>query len=479
MRCRVVALVGGVAACGEVTPPPPPGAAVVSVEIAAPEWAGLPGRSLQLTAEGRDSAGAVVAGAEFVWTSGDSNRARVDATGLVQFAGAPGPVAVWAREVTAGVADTVTLRVVREGDVRWAVSLGRDLQQSSGVTVARDGSLWVLTPYLTSNGRARSELFHLTPNGSVRCQAVLDRVYENLVVVPPSDDWVWVTGSRLYQIGPACQVVRTLDVEAPFEDALFISGAVADDGTFYGATSFHVLALTPALAELWRSPRSPRAGWLSPPTVAGDRVYAKDSSDSLYVFDRIAGSVIWTAPDPDDPPDGPFMQGPVVAHGRVAMPLAFSFMALDTAGAFLWRTSPTGRGVSEPVVLADGHLINQEQEAMYRRDPGGNTVWAVEAVRAWYWAWYGGPALAEGGVVYAAARDGFYAFTVDGTYVWRTQAVPGDSAWFAGAPAIAPDGTIYTWGAVNVYALFGSRPPDPTSPWPMWRHDAQRTGRAP
>ena len=49
---------------------------------------------------------------------------------------------------------------------------------------------------------------------------------------------------------------------------------------------------------------------------------------------------------------------------------------------------------------------------------------------------------------------------------------------FVGSPAIAPDGTVYTFTGTHVYAFWGARPPEPDSPWPMWRHDAQRTGWA-
>jgi outer membrane protein assembly factor BamB len=79
----------------------------------------------------------------------------------------------------------------------------------------------------------------------------------------------------------------------------------------------------------------------------------------------------------------------------------------------------------------------------------------------------------------AAGDQGFYAFDLDGNVLWDVRAVAGDSTSFAGSPAIAPDGTIYTWAGTHVYAIFGTHPPDPTSPWPMWRHDAQRTGRVP
>jgi len=41
-----------------------------------------------------------------------------------------------------------------------------------------------------------------------------------------------------------------------------------------------------------------------------------------------------------------------------------------------------------------------------------------------------------------------------------------------------PDGTVYTRASIHVYAFFGPAPPEPDFPWPIWRHDAERTGWA-
>lgn len=45
------------------------------------------------------------------------------------------------------------------------------------------------------------------------------------------------------------------------------------------------------------------------------------------------------------------------------------------------------------------------------------------------------------------------------------------------APAIGPDGTVYTGNSDHlIYAIYGSDAPA-ASAWPMFRHDAQNTGR--
>jgi hypothetical protein len=96
--------------------------------------------------------------------------------------------------------------------------------------------------------------------------------------------------------------------------------------------------------------------------------------------------------------------------------------------------------------------------------------------------WHGGPALNQGGQIICTANQGVFAFSTTGLLRWSFQttedAFPTVPVAFTGAPAIGPDGTIYTWTAKRVYALWGRYPPEPASPWPMWRHDAQRTGRA-
>ena len=85
--------------------------------------------------------------------------------------------------------------------------------------------------------------------------------------------------------------------------------------------------------------------------------------------------------------------------------------------------------------------------------------------------------MGEGGIIYCAGLDGFYAYDTSGQLRWSYQSTEGGTQLvpFIGAPAIAPDGTVYTYTDTRVYAFWASHPPEPNSPWPMWGHDAQRT----
>jgi outer membrane protein assembly factor BamB len=159
--------------------------------------------------------------------------------------------------------------------------------------------------------------------------------------------------------------------------------------------------------------------------------------------------------------------------------------AFDTAGALRWLTEETGLGMPEPAVGPDGVLYVQNRRwGLQAINPDGSTRWYrrhtgplgpfSEEPR---WPVYGGAALAQGGIIYGAGFDSFWAYDTNGTQLWRyVDDASGTAEGFSGAPAIGPDGTVYTYTGRRVYAFYGPSPPEPNSPWPMWRHDAQRTG---
>ena len=136
--------------------------------------------------------------------------------------------------------------------------------------------------------------------------------------------------------------------------------------------------------------------------------------------------------------------------------------------------------MSEPAVDAGGSSYIQSDDGLVALDKSSGAYRWQRAVARSRWAWYGGPALGDGGLIYAAGIDGFYAYDTSGTLRWEFHTLEDSTAFvpFIGAPAIAPDSTIYTYTDHYVYAFWGSHPPEPNSPWPMWRHDAQRSGVA-
>ena len=480
LRFLAVGVLAVAGSCGD-DGPTPPGDRVVRVELVAGDTIGLVGAVLALTARAFDAAGAPVADPAFEWSTSDTLRARVDADGRVTLGPLAGRAVITAQSGTA--TDSLALRGVFEGTVKWSVTFGDSFPVIGGPALGADGTVYVLTRP-RPNLREEAYLRALSPRGGLLWSTgPLDRTGANGHLVGP-DGTIYVTGRTVRAFDPA----GTLRWEHPLlgaSAAVFIFGALTDQGTLIVAGEDSPLSLDLVTGDtVWAGPVSAFGGWLVPPTVAGPRAYLKLEEDSVFQVDLPAGALIAFVPDPDTALDKrSFGVGPVVAGDRVYVPLAYRLAAFDTTGAQVFLTPQRGRGVSEPVITRDGRLIVQEQAGMRGLAPDGSQLWLAPGRRA-RWSWHGGPALATGDVLYLATIDGFYAYNVAPNNVslrWGFQVQDGTGANmpFTGAPVIAPDGTVYSYTDTHLYAFWANRPPEPESPWPMWRHDAQRTGFVP
>ena len=84
------------------------------------------------------------------------------------------------------------------------------------------------------------------------------------------------------------------------------------------------------------------------------------------------------------------------------------------------------------------------------------------------------PAIGADGTIYFGSRDNYlYALNPDGTLWWKFRT--GDAV--RSSPAIGEDGTIYV-GSDDGYLYAINDSGQGLSPWPMFHHDPQHTGRA-
>lgn len=324
----------------------------------------------------------------------------------------------------------------------------------------------------------------LSPDGTIRWNQPLTQVSIcNGIVVTPGSEQLWIAGARLYLLSATGQLIwDTLRAVDPYPAVVpdFLGGAASSD-LLVAAWGKHVIAYDAAdHAFRWVSQLAPLVSWLVPPTITADgRVLAKLSADTLFVFDGADGRILRTFQDPDTGVNKRVWgHGTVPVGARYYLPTRQRLAAYDTSGTLAWLTEDTGSGMTEPAVGADGTLYVQTRGfGLQARNPDGTVRWSRPGGPRW--SWHGGPALAQGGIVYAAGADRFFAYDTAGTLLWQFLA---DSAGvnqpFLGSPGIAPDGTVYSWTSTHLYAFWASAPPEPNSPWPMWRHDAQRTGWA-
>jgi outer membrane protein assembly factor BamB len=382
----------------------------------------------------------------------------------------------------------VAVRVVLPGTVKWswaAADAGRALPILGGPALGADGTVYVLVE-TSAWPDWLATLVALSPGGTVRWTRPLQEVSANYPVVTPTGD-ILVVGKGVHLFGPDGTPRWEVATDA-FAPPLNSGGAT--DELAIAAHGSHVTAFRLATGDTaWQSPLDPVDAWLVPPTIVSTSVvYGKKSADTLFVFRLSDGAVLRTFADPDTSVDKRvFGRGTVPLGDRFYLPTWNRLAAFDTAGPLRWLTDETMPGMSEPAVGPDGVLYVQNGRwGLQAINPDGTTRWYRRPQvpdghwgTAPRWPWYGGAALAQGGIIYAAGRGGVYAYNAAGTLLWNYTADSAD-AWqaFSGAPAIAPDGTVYTFTSTHVYAFWASAPPEPNSPWPMWRHDAQRTGWA-
>jgi hypothetical protein len=461
----------------------------VRLVITASDTLTAPNGRLTFTAVALDSAGEPVAAGAIAWSVSDTLRGRI--TGAGAFTGGPlvGPVWVYARLATPPLADSVAVRTVPPGTVKWtwpaaAVDPAGQFPTVGGPALGADGTVYALVE-TEKFPNWLATLVALSPRGEVQWTRQLQLVSANYPVVTPTQE-VLVVGQRLWLIGSDGTLRWNILTDA--DGPTFSSGAVTAELAI-AAHEFHVTAYRLATGDtVWQSPLAPWGSWLVPPTPVGSgSVYAKHSEDTLFVFRQSDGTILKTIVDPDTGVADVFGAGTVPVGARFYLPTWSRLAAFDTAGSLLWLTEEAGRGSTEPAVGPDGVLYVQNGRwGLQAINPDGTTQWYRRPLlpdnnwgTAPRWTWYGGAALAQGGIVYAAGQGAFYAYDAAGTLLWSYTA---DSAgtWqsFTGAPAIGPDGTVYTFTGTDVYAFWGPALPEPNSPWPMWRHDAQRTGWA-
>jgi outer membrane protein assembly factor BamB len=483
----VVAAAAVLAACGTETEPPVTPRVPVRLVLTVSDTITVTGGTLTFAAVAVDSLDAPVAADPVTWSVTNPGRGTVTDAGV--FTGGPliGTLHVRARLVEPPLAESVAVRVVPPGTVRWTWPIsevsGFSLSAISGPALGWDGTIYVVVVQDIVQP-SLGTLVALSPRGRMLWAVPMEGVDHNSAVVT-ADGAVVVAGKVVYVVEPDGAVRWQALMEANHPT---LKGAAVGDGVAFVAHGRNLTALALAAGDtLWQSARSPFSSWLVPPTVVGSTlVYAKHTADTLFAFRQSDGTILKTYDDPDTSADmSVFGVGTVPVGDRFYLPTHGRLAAFDTAGPLLWL-SDLWANTAEPVVGHDGVLYVQNSWGLLALNPDGATRWARcqllpsgRCGEEQRWSWYGGGALASGGSVYGAGWDRFFAYDTAGTLLWQYQS---DSAGvpqaFIGAPAIGPDGMVYTFTGTHVYAFWSSAPPEPGSPWPMWRHDAQRTGWA-
>jgi outer membrane protein assembly factor BamB len=481
---------------GEPTPPAPPALGPPArLEVFASDSAVLAGHDLQLEVAAWDSLGRRLTHAEVVWRTLYPGWLPVDSSAGTVHAAPDAPSSrypIWAVARETSVADTLDVHVARHGEVKWRLPIGT-APLVGGPAQGPDGTIYVLGDcYIIE-----ATLYAVSPRGTVLWTRHLDQVGKfNYPIVGP-DGSIYVVGQYVWAFDPDgtlrwSMLTRPLEFPLPNLPGGH-AAAVSADGILYAAMGYDLFALRGSNGDtLWVGPRAPDAGWLVPPTVSVDRrtVYIKNTGTATMAFDATTGSQRWTVADPH--PNFPVIGvGPTLFGARLLAPSEGRLQELDTSGQVVGVTPSIGGGMSEPAIGPDGtlYVVHPQNIGIEAFQDISTSLWQQYGFRSWKRE-YGGPALAGGGILYVAGMEGFLALQLGGsgaTLRWRFPRPAGNSIAFTGAPLIGPDGTVYSFTACDDYpapcsgelfAFWEDKLVEPNSPWPMWRHDARRSGQA-
>lgn len=399
--------------------------------------------------------------------------ALVDAAGNAA-ANARSNGAVWTVEAVAGTSYIIQVDTKNPGavgqfvlsltDSRWQFQAGQAI--TGAPAVGRDGTI-----YFASTDRS---IYALTPHGAQK--------------------WTYPTGN-------------SIDTASP---------AVADDGTVYvGSNDGTLYALTPEGTLKWTH----AFGFANPvsnsPAVAADgTIYVKPADGYLYALAPANGATKWrydvnafeTYASPAIAPDGTVYQGSDDGKLYALNPdgtLKWSFTgdndiytvpAIDAAGNLYFSVLNTGKlfsvapngtqrwayagaslgSTSSPVLSPDGTTVyfgGYDRRLHAVNAATGTARWThllADEVRA------SSPAVDAAGVVYIGAYDyRLYAINPDGT-LKRTYDT---GNWIRSSPALFGNSLYLGSNDRKLYA-FDLAAGAGAGPWPQYRHNARRTGRA-
>jgi len=285
------------------------------------------------------------------------------------------------------------------------------------------------------------------------------------------------------------------------------SPAVDFEGTVYaGSDDTHLYAIRPDGSLKWKFKTD--AAISAPPAVGANDVIYAGAGNTLYAL-SLDGEKKWTYRT-----DGTLSYPAVVGADDIIYAAAGKFLyAINSDGTMKWEYALDAEAACSPVIGSDGtlyvgsddnslHAVNSNKSRKWLFDMGEGNVSAPPVIDAGgnlyvpstdknLYAIYsagtekskfpieGGvsssPALGSGDVIFIGSDDGIlYAVNSDNTEKWKVN-IGGSLS----SPVISPEnGSVYITAAdIGLRAVSAAAGKAEDSPWPMFQHDIQHTGR--
>ena len=351
------------------------------------------------------------------------------------------------------------------GTVLWSFDTGFPI--SSSPALAADGTIYV------SQG---SGLCAVTNNGSVASNKWTLPIGIGGSPAVGRDGTVYVGGGdgSLYAVSPEGSQKWAYAAQGSQG-----SPAIGPDDTLYYEGYAFLHAITPAGTMRWKSRVGDANEFGSPVIGADGAVYIAGRDVPKFFAFGPDGAQRWVIDLPAGAGDSPAVSWDDYLYITVGNLYAFTSGGVN---AWLTKTNVFFVG-SSPVVTQDGTICVAEyySRALYAVTGSGELVWGTLGFANPFHVPTTSPAVDAAGVLYYAVSNSVFALTAKGEVRWAVSIPPNpefpllDAA--ATSPIIGPDGTLYAALGSTLYAIATGTNGPANSPWPMYRGNAQHTGR--
>lgn len=254
---------------------------------------------------------------------------------------------------------------------------------------------------------------------------------------------------------------------------LYSSVAIGGDGSIYfGSYNSNLYSLNPNGTLKWAAPLGSTI-FASPVVGRDGTVYCGSDDGKFHALNSTNGTSFWAIATGTQPiAASPAIDASGNLYIGVNSAINPTFYSISSSGNTNWVFTAGGAINSSAAIGADGTIyFGCDDNKLYALAPNGTNKWTFTAGAAIG----SSPAIAADGTIYFGCDDyKLYKVDTNGNLLGTFETVDKISA----SPAIGPDGTVYFASEDgSLYLIRGCQPPV-ISDWPMFRHDAQRTGRA-
>lgn len=350
-------------------------------------------------------------------------------------------------------------------DSLWQATLGGAVTGASAV--GRDGTLYV--------GGIDGAFYAFTPDGAQKWSFSAAGFIDTCSAAIADDGTIYIgsSGGTIYALNQD----GTTKWTHPFGTAIAASNspALGVDGTVYikaGDGFLYALAPTTGATKWRRDLRAPTT-YASPSVAPDGTIYQGSDDGNLYALNPADGSIKWTFDTAED-----VYAVPAIDHaGNIYLSVLNNgkLFSISPAGALRWSYAGASLGSSSsPALSADGRTVyfGGYDKKLHAVDTAtGAARWTYELpaeMRA------SSPAVDANGVVYIGCYDfKLYAINANGTL--KRSYATGDI--IRSSPAIFGE-TLYIGSNDQKLYAFNIGASSAYGPWPQYRHNARRIGRA-